>query len=193
MKFFFIGAYIQGSRYYETAECFLFFLRRFISDCDDPVIHSRFYPLLKERVTERIGAVGDGLALAMRLIVCDFTGVGNDIDLQTLRTFQCEDGGWDTGLIYKYGSSGLSIGNRGSDDGNGYPCHPVQPGRFVATTEFLMILVSINCFAVLDLVPSNCLSDSVRFPYILRRNYLYTYAVKPMITQNFVLRPVHIL
>ncbi len=106
-------AYIQGSRYYETAECFLFFLRRFISDCDDPVIHSRFYPLLKERVTERIGAVGDGLALAMRLIVCDFTGVRNDIDLQTLRTFQREDGGWDTGLIYKYGSSGLSIGNRG--------------------------------------------------------------------------------
>ncbi|PBK95944.1 HAD-like protein [Armillaria gallica] len=106
-------AYIQGSRYYETAECFLFFLYRFISDCDDPAIHSRFYPLLKERVTERIGAVGDGLALAMRLIVCDFTGVRNDIDLQTLRTFQCEDGGWDTGLIYKYGSSGLSIGNRG--------------------------------------------------------------------------------
>ncbi|KAK0185517.1 HAD-like domain-containing protein [Armillaria mellea] len=106
-------AYIQGSRYYETAECFLFFLYRFISDCEDPVIHSRFYPLLKERVMERIGAVGDGLALAMRLIVCDFTGVRNDIDLQTLRTFQCEDGGWDTGLIYKYGSSGLSIGNRG--------------------------------------------------------------------------------
>ncbi|KAK0244716.1 HAD-like domain-containing protein [Armillaria nabsnona] len=106
-------AYIQGSRYYETAECFLFFLYRFISDCDDPVIHSRFYPLLKERVTERIGTVGDGLALAMRLIVCDFTGVRNDIDVRTLRTFQCEDGGWDTGLIYKYGSSGLSIGNRG--------------------------------------------------------------------------------
>lgn len=106
-------AYIQGSRYYETAECFLFFLYRFISDCDDPVIHSRFYPLLKERVTERIGAVGDGLALAMRLIVCDFTGVRNDIDVRTLRNFQCEDGGWDTGLIYKYGSSGLSIGNRG--------------------------------------------------------------------------------
>ncbi|PBK62197.1 hypothetical protein ARMSODRAFT_980970 [Armillaria solidipes] len=108
-----VQAYIQGSRYYETAECFLFFLYRFISDCDDPIIHSCFYPLLKERVMERIGAVGDGIALAMRLIVCDFTGMRNDIDLQTLRTFQCEDGGWDTGLIYKYGSSGLSIGNRG--------------------------------------------------------------------------------
>ncbi|KAK0201388.1 HAD-like domain-containing protein [Desarmillaria ectypa] len=106
-------AYVQGSRYYQTAECFLFFLYRFISSCDDPVVHSRLYPLLKERVTERIGAAGDGLALAMRLIVCHFTGVRNDIDLQSLRASQWEDGGWDAGLIYKYGSSGLSIGNRG--------------------------------------------------------------------------------
>lgn len=62
---------------------------------------------------ERIGMEGDGLALAMRLIVCDFTKVKNEIDLQTLRDLQREDGGWDSGLIYKYGSSGLSIGNRG--------------------------------------------------------------------------------
>ncbi|SJL17011.1 uncharacterized protein ARMOST_20551 [Armillaria ostoyae] len=106
-------AYLQGSRYYETAECFLFFLYRFISGCDSPVIHNRFYPLLKDRVMERIGMEGDGLALAMRLIVCDFTKVKNEIDLQTLRDLQREDGGWDSGLIYKYGSSGLSIGNRG--------------------------------------------------------------------------------
>ncbi|KAK0244731.1 HAD-like domain-containing protein [Armillaria nabsnona] len=106
-------AYLQGSRYYETAECFLFFLYRFISSCDSPVIHNRFYPLLKDRVMERIGREGDGLALAMRLIVCDFTKVKNEIDLQTLRGLQREDGGWDSGLIYKYGSSGLSIGNRG--------------------------------------------------------------------------------
>ncbi|KAK0460196.1 HAD-like domain-containing protein [Desarmillaria tabescens] len=106
-------AYVEGSRYYQTAECFLFFLYRFISRCNDPVVHNRFYPLLKERILERIGAAGDGLALAMRLIVCHFTGVKNDIDLQSLRASQCEDGGWDMGLIYKYGSSGLSIGNRG--------------------------------------------------------------------------------
>ncbi|KAG7442331.1 uncharacterized protein BT62DRAFT_906311, partial [Guyanagaster necrorhizus] len=106
-------AYVQGSRYYKTAECFLFFLYPFISDCDDPVVHTRFYPLLKERITEQIGAAGDGLALAMRLVVCHFTGVRNGIDLQTLGAFQCEDGGWDTRLIYKCGTSGLSIGNRG--------------------------------------------------------------------------------
>ncbi|KAK0185494.1 Haloacid dehalogenase-like hydrolase-domain-containing protein [Armillaria mellea] len=106
-------AYLQGSRYYETAECFLFFLYRFISSCDSLVIHNRFYPLLKARVMERIGTEGDGLALAMRLIVCNFTKVKNEIDLQTLRDLQQEDGGWDSGLIYRYGSSGLRIGNRG--------------------------------------------------------------------------------
>ncbi|KAG7442267.1 uncharacterized protein BT62DRAFT_922697 [Guyanagaster necrorhizus] len=57
--------YIQGSRYCETAECFLFFLYRFISGCNNPVIHSRFYPLLKDRVTEKIGTEGDGLAFAI--------------------------------------------------------------------------------------------------------------------------------
>ncbi|KAK0201383.1 hypothetical protein DFS33DRAFT_1276282 [Desarmillaria ectypa] len=58
-------AYGQGSRYYETAERFLFFLYRFISGCDDQVVRSRFYPLLKDRIPERIGVESDGLALAV--------------------------------------------------------------------------------------------------------------------------------
>ncbi|KAG7442323.1 HAD-like protein [Guyanagaster necrorhizus] len=125
-------AYLQGSRYYETAESFLFFLYRFIGGCDNPVTHSRFYPLLKERVMERIGTEGDGLALAMRLIVCNFTDVKNDIDLQTLRGLQREDGGWDTGLIYKYGSSGLSIRNRGLT--TVMAIHAIQRSNFASSS-----------------------------------------------------------
>ncbi|KAG7442272.1 uncharacterized protein BT62DRAFT_442952 [Guyanagaster necrorhizus] len=125
-------AYLQGSRYYETAESFLFFLYRFIGDCDNPAIHSRFYPLLKESVMERIGTEGDGLALAMRLIVCNFTDVKNDIDLQTLRGLQPEDGGWDTGLIYKYGSSGLSIRNRGLT--TVMAIHAIQRSNFASSS-----------------------------------------------------------
>ncbi|KAG7442314.1 uncharacterized protein BT62DRAFT_996689 [Guyanagaster necrorhizus] len=125
-------AYLQGSRYYETAESFLFFLYRFIGGCDNPATHSRFYPLLKERVMEWIGTEGDGLALAMRLIVCKFTDVKNDIDLQTLRGLQREDGGWDTGLIYKYGSSGLSIRNRGLT--TVMAIHAIQRSNFASSS-----------------------------------------------------------
>jgi len=40
-------------------------------------------------------------------------GIQNDIDLRALLPLQCEDGGWEIGYIYKYGSSGIRIGNRG--------------------------------------------------------------------------------
>lgn len=106
-------AYLDGTRYYETAECFLFFLSRLLSTSGDPDLHSLLKPLLKERVQERIGADGDSLALAMRILVCDFVGVRDEVDLRTLLTLQCEDGGWEVGWMYKYGSSGISIGNRG--------------------------------------------------------------------------------
>ncbi|KAG1822755.1 Haloacid dehalogenase-like hydrolase-domain-containing protein [Suillus subaureus] len=70
-------------------------------------------PLLIERVQERIGADGDALALSMRLRLCAYLGLRNDVDLRTLLPLQCEDGGWEIGWIYKYGSSGIKIGNRG--------------------------------------------------------------------------------
>lgn len=106
-------AYLDGTRYYETAECFLYFMSRLLATSGDPDLHSLLKPLLKERVQERIGADGDSLALAMRILACDFVGIRDEVDLRTLLTLQCEDGGWEVGWMYKYGSSGISIGNRG--------------------------------------------------------------------------------
>ncbi|RDB25337.1 Alpha-D-glucose-1-phosphate phosphatase YihX [Hypsizygus marmoreus] len=106
-------AYLDGTRYYETAECFLYFTSRLLASSGDQELHTMLKPLLKERVQERIGAEGDALALAMRILVCDFVGIRNEIDLRTLLPLQCEDGGWEIGWIYKYGSSGIRIGNRG--------------------------------------------------------------------------------
>lgn len=106
-------AYLDGTRYYETAECFLYFISRLLLSSGDPELHALLKPVLKERVQERIGAEGDSLALAMRILVCDFVGVRDEVDLRTLLALQCEDGGWEVGWMYKYGSSGISIGNRG--------------------------------------------------------------------------------
>ena len=107
-------AYLEGTRYYSTPESFLFFLSRFIvSSSSHPELDQYFTPLLKERIQERIGAEGDALALAMRILVCRTVGLKDEIDLRALLPLQCDDGGWEASWIYKYGSSGISIGNRG--------------------------------------------------------------------------------
>ncbi|KAG2342940.1 HAD-like protein [Suillus weaverae] len=106
-------AYLDGTRYYATPECFLYFLGRLLEISNDVYLAVYIKPLLIERIQERIGADGDALALSMRLRLCAYLGLRNDVDLRTLLPLQCEDGGWEIGWIYKYGSSGISIGNRG--------------------------------------------------------------------------------
>jgi hypothetical protein len=106
-------AYLDGTRYYETAECFLFFSARLLHKVRDETLHARLAQLLRERVLEREGCTGDALALAMRVIVGAAVGLRLERDLAALLPLQHEDGGWGPSWIYKYGSSGLKIGNRG--------------------------------------------------------------------------------
>ena len=106
-------AYLKGSRYYETPDCFLFFISRLLTSSGDPDLHAQLKLLLRERVQERIGAEGDSLALAMRILACAAVGIRNEIDFRTLLPLQCNDGGWGVGWIYKYGPLGVLIGNRG--------------------------------------------------------------------------------
>lgn len=107
-------AYLDGTRYYETAECFLFFAAQLLRTTRDAALHARLAPLLRERVLERSGAAADdALALAMRVLAGTAVGLRLEHDLALLLPLQCEDGGWGPGWIYKYGSSGVKIGNRG--------------------------------------------------------------------------------
>ncbi|KZT29007.1 HAD-like protein [Neolentinus lepideus HHB14362 ss-1] len=106
-------AYLEGTRYYASAECFLYFLSRLLRKANDPELRDFFYDLLRERVQERIGVEGDALALAMRILTCAAVGIRDDVDMRSLLPLQCEDGGWEMGWIYKYGSSDVNIGNRG--------------------------------------------------------------------------------
>jgi hypothetical protein len=106
-------AYLDGTRYYETAECFLFFSARLLHKVRDEALHARLARLLRERILERAGCTGDALALAMRVIVGAAVGLRLERDLAALLPLQYEDGGWGPSWIYKYGSSGIKIGNRG--------------------------------------------------------------------------------
>ncbi|KAI0083056.1 Haloacid dehalogenase-like hydrolase-domain-containing protein [Irpex rosettiformis] len=106
-------AYLDGTRYYATPESFLFFLSRLLTITDDEELHETFQPVLKERLQELVGASGDSMALAMRITACATVGMRNEVDLQKLLRMQHEDGSWGPGIMYKYGSTGLGIGNRG--------------------------------------------------------------------------------
>ncbi|KAI9455353.1 HAD-like domain-containing protein [Lactarius psammicola] len=106
-------AYLEGTRYYETAECFLFFSSQLLRVSADAHLHAQLAPLLRERICERAGAAGDALALSMRVLAGMAVGVRLEHELAALLPLQCEDGGWDPSWVYKYGSSGVKFGNRG--------------------------------------------------------------------------------
>ena len=69
--------------------------------------------LLKERIQERVGQSGNALDIAVRIIVCKWLSLDCGVDCHTLLGMQCEDGGWNVGWMYSYGSTGVKIGNRG--------------------------------------------------------------------------------
>ncbi|KAF7360045.1 Alpha-D-glucose-1-phosphate phosphatase YihX [Mycena venus] len=103
----------DGTRYYETAEFFLYFLVRLLLSAHDAELHDALGPLLRERLSERIGIAGDALQLAMRIVACSAVGLPDDVDRRMLLMLQCEDGGFEIGWMYKIPSSGDKIGNRG--------------------------------------------------------------------------------
>jgi hypothetical protein len=109
-------AYIYGTSFYPMPEAFFFFFSRFLRRLKkkDRRLYARLRGLLVERVKERIGVPVDAASLAMRLIVCDETGIRDPQGLKTLLRLQEEDGGWEMGTLYHYASKKLRLGNRGA-------------------------------------------------------------------------------
>ena len=105
--------YLEGTHYYSSPDCCLFFFGRLLRCSDDDHLQTMLGPVLKERIQERVGQSGSALDLAMRILVCKWLDLSCGDDCHTLLSMQCEDGGWDGGWIYKYGSTGIQIGNRG--------------------------------------------------------------------------------
>jgi hypothetical protein len=106
-------AYLLGTYYYLYPEYFLYSIVRILNSTTDGYLHFRFTGLLKQCVEERIGIEGDALALAMRIVVCNFVGLRNSRDLQTLLSLQLEDGGWPLSWVYRVPSKKVKVGNRG--------------------------------------------------------------------------------
>ena len=105
--------YLQGSHYYTSPDCCLYFFGRLLRSSNDDYLQSMLGSLLKERVQERVGQSGNALDIAVRILVCKWLSLDCGADCHTLLNMQCEDGGWNAGWMYRYGSTGVKIGNRG--------------------------------------------------------------------------------
>jgi hypothetical protein len=107
-------SYLQGTRYYPSADCVLWAFGRLLESAPhDMELQTKLRPLLKECVRERVGQSGDALELAVRINLCGAMGLDCKDDLQTLLRLQRPNGGWAPGWMYRYGSTGVMIGNKG--------------------------------------------------------------------------------
>ncbi|CAI6334380.1 unnamed protein product [Periconia digitata] len=106
--------YENGTRYYPSPDCCLGFFARLLQySKNDAHLQAKIGGLLKPRVQERIGKDGSALDLAMRMIACTSFSVDCNKERERLLALQCEDGSWEPGWMYRYGSTGVKIGNRG--------------------------------------------------------------------------------
>ncbi len=106
-------AYLEGTRYYITAEICLFYASLLLRSSTDARLQAELAPLLRECVLEREGAAGDALALSMRILAGIAVGLRLEREVAELLPLQCEDGGWGLCWAYRFGVSGIKIGNRG--------------------------------------------------------------------------------
>ena len=105
--------YLRGTRYYPSPDACLFFFGRLLRSSDDGHLHDMLSSLLKERIQERVGQSGSALDIAMRILVCKWLSQDYGSDDHTLQDMQGEDGGFEPGWMYRYGSTGVKLGNRG--------------------------------------------------------------------------------
>lgn len=104
-------AYLGGTYYYLTADCFLYFFSRFLLNV--PEVYNSLKKILRQAISERFGAPGDALALAMRIIAANNVDMVDLVDVPALLSLQQEDGRF-TGYFYRYPSTGILIGNDGA-------------------------------------------------------------------------------
>jgi len=105
--------YLMGTRYYPSPDCCLGFFERLLRFAkNDAYLRFTIGSLLKSRLEERVGKPGSALDLAMRITACDSMGIECSVDRLALIGLQCIDGSWEPGWMYRYGSTGVRIGNR---------------------------------------------------------------------------------
>jgi hypothetical protein len=107
-------AHLHGTRYYPSPEVFLYFVSQLCRFSKKVSRLQLLEKLLADRLKERIQVKADSLSLAMRILACLSVGISQvEQDVRELLAMQCEGGSWEPGSFYRFGSSKVSVGNRG--------------------------------------------------------------------------------
>ena len=107
--------YAHGTLYYATPDAFLFFFSRLLGAAPPGALPPSTRALFVQRVHERLGVPGDAFELSARVLVAAEIGIISDAreDCMRLLEMQDADGSWPAGWFYRYGSSGILLGNQG--------------------------------------------------------------------------------
>ncbi|KAG9309549.1 hypothetical protein JVU11DRAFT_10527 [Chiua virens] len=102
---------MDGTSYDYGPDAFFYFLSHLVSIS----IYTRQWmgPLFSKRITEQFGTEEDALGLAMRIYAAVALDLCDSKDYERLVQMQEANGSWPMGWMYKYGASGILIGNTG--------------------------------------------------------------------------------
>ncbi|GIJ89298.1 hypothetical protein Asppvi_008235 [Aspergillus pseudoviridinutans] len=107
-------AHLHGTRYYPSPEVFLYFVSQLCRFSKKVPTLQLLEKLLTDRLKERIQVKADSLALALRILACLSVGISQvEVDVRELLAMQSEDGSWEPGAFYRFGSTKMNVGNRG--------------------------------------------------------------------------------
>ena len=114
----------QESRYYFLPEPLFYYTWRLLciasgsalDTIDNQRLPKELHTLkdhLIRRVSARIGTAKDNaLCPAIRILICQSLGIGNDVDVQVLLDLQEDDGSFGKAWYVRYGSNGIRISHR---------------------------------------------------------------------------------
>lgn len=114
--------FLQGTRYYGSPECFLYFCLRLAQSMDSARRFETVQSILSElrlAIMELLEVeTKDPLKVAMRILTLQGLGIGGVVEekglMRKLLELQRDDGGWDAGDgLCRNGKSGVGIGNEG--------------------------------------------------------------------------------
>jgi hypothetical protein len=101
--------YRDGTRYYQTAESFLYFLGRLVSAF--PLAYADLRGSLRSALARRMATSAHPIDLAQRAIVARWLGARNTAEQALLQVQQQPDGAWPADSLFRYGRSRQLFGS----------------------------------------------------------------------------------
>lgn len=104
-------SYLEGSRYYHSADTFLYFLGRVVRHF--PETRERLLEPLQDAVRKRLGVPSEHtIDVAQRALLCAWLEIDDEGTLENLVDMREGDGCWPNDALFRYGRKKVYFGSR---------------------------------------------------------------------------------